>query len=80
MNLFVYRGEAKEYHSMTAPAALVDAFQDIDAEYNGLRVVKGTLISDRVHAKIGRDALEQESGVSVYDCATVTLAKDIPPR
>lgn len=25
MNLFVYRGEAKEYHSMTAPAALVDA-------------------------------------------------------
>ena len=25
MNLFVYRGEAKEYHSMTAPAALMDA-------------------------------------------------------
>ena len=25
MNLFVYRGEAKEYHSMTAPAALIDA-------------------------------------------------------
>ena len=25
MNLFVYRGETKEYHSMTAPAALIDA-------------------------------------------------------
>lgn len=25
INLFVYRGEAKEYHSMAAPAALVDA-------------------------------------------------------
>ena len=25
IQLFVYRGEAKEYHSMTAPAALVDA-------------------------------------------------------
>ena len=66
--------------SVKLPAALVDAFQDIAAEYNGLRVVKGTLITDRVHAKIGRDALEQESGVSVYDCATVTLAKDIPPQ
>lgn len=66
--------------SVKLPAALVDAFQNIDAEYNGLRVVKGTLITDRVHAKIGRDALEQESGVSVYDCATVTLAKDIPPQ
>ena len=45
--------------SVKLPAALVDAFQNIDAEYNGLRVVKGTLITDRVHAKIGRDALEQ---------------------
>ena len=25
LNLFVYRGETKEYHSMTAPAALIDA-------------------------------------------------------
>lgn len=25
IQLFAYRGEAKEYHSMTAPAALVDA-------------------------------------------------------
>lgn len=28
MNLFVYRGEAKEYHSMTAPAALVVAVSE----------------------------------------------------
>ena len=62
------------------PAVLVDAFQDIDAKYDELKVCKGVLISDRIHAKIGRDALEQGDGVSVSDCATVTLAEDITPQ
>ena len=66
--------------SVKRPAALVDAFQDVAAAYNGPRLVKGPLLSDRVHANLGRCPLEQESGVSVYDCATVTLAEDIPPQ
>ncbi len=35
INLFVYRGEASEYHSMAAPAALVDALVVLIAERLG---------------------------------------------
>jgi DNA-binding MurR/RpiR family transcriptional regulator len=35
INLFVYRGEAKEYHSMTAPTALVDSLVVLTARRLG---------------------------------------------
>jgi len=40
INLFVYRGEAKEYHSMTAPTALIDALVVLTAQKLGAPALK----------------------------------------
>lgn len=62
------------------PARLADAFDSIDAVYGKRKVLRNVCLCDRLHVKVGRAALEREDGVSVCDCGTVTLAKDIPPQ
>lgn len=66
--------------TVTLPAGLVDAFGAVHAAYDALEVVKDNYIRDRPMAKIGRFLLEQGDGLSVRDCACVTLAEDIPPQ
>lgn len=62
------------------PQRLLDTFETLDAEYDTLKLVKGTLISDRPKVKVGLQSLEQGDGVTVIDCAAVTLSPDLPPQ
>lgn len=50
-------------------------------EFDGLRVVGGTVICGRAKAELDAAVLETaEDGVSVLDCARVVLAEDITPE
>ena len=62
------------------PASLLESFEAVNAEYNDLKVVKGTLVTDRPVIKVGLDALQQEDGLELMDCAAVTLSPDLPPQ
>lgn len=62
------------------PASLLESFEALNAEYNDLKVVKGTLVTDRPVIKVGLDALQQEDGLELMDCAAVTLSPDLPPQ
>ena len=62
------------------PADLLEPFEALDAEYNDLKVVKGTLVTDRPVIKVGLDALQQEGGLELMDCAAVTLSPELPPQ
>lgn len=62
------------------PASLLESFEALNAEYNDLKVVKGTLVTDRPAIKVGLDALQQEDGLELMDCAAVTLSPDLPPQ
>ncbi len=62
------------------PVSLEEAFDALDVEYQERKVIRGRLIADRPRARVERNMLEEKDGVSVYDCAEVTLAPDIPSR
>lgn len=62
------------------PASLEEAFDALDAEYQERKVIRGRRIADRPRARVERNMLEEKDGVSVYDCAEVTLAPDIPAQ
>lgn len=63
------------------PAALVDAFGGIRAEYATLRVLRGRQLTDKPMLRIDRALLERNpDGLQVSDCAIVKLAADIPPE
>ena len=65
------------------PADLVDAFEEIDAHYEELKVVKnwGKIIEDNVRVKVDAALLEKyPTGVLVTDCAMVKIAKDLTPE
>lgn len=56
MNLYVYRGEQKEYHSMTAAAALIDALVVAVSEYRG---AEGVRQMNRLHRLKQRYRMEK---------------------
>ena len=65
------------------PADLVDAFEEIDAHYEELKVVKnwGKIIEDNVRVKVDAALLEKyPTGVLVTDCAMVKIAQDLTPE
>ena len=62
------------------PVRLQETFEALNAEYNDLKLVKGTLVTDRPTIKVGLDALQQEGGLELMDCAAVTLSPDLPPQ
>ena len=65
------------------PADLVDAFEEIDAHYDELKIVRnwGKIIEDNVRVKVDAALLEKyPTGVLVTDCAMVKLAKDLAPE
>lgn len=60
---------------------LVDAVGGIDAAYNALCVMGGTVLTDRIDVNVDRTMLEQaEDGLSLTDCVNVKIAKDVPPE
>lgn len=57
-----------------------DRVLGLDAVYDGLCVVGGTLLKDRPNVEVSAAMLEAaEDGVSVMDCAEVVFAGDITP-
>ena len=63
------------------PEALIEAFEDINAHYDELKVVKahGKVIQDQVKAAVDKALLERyQDGVTVMDCAMVKIAPDVP--
>ncbi|MBQ6147160.1 MAG: hypothetical protein IJI82_09025 [Clostridia bacterium] len=65
------------------PADLIDAFEEINAQYAELKIVKnwGKIIEDQVRVKVDTTLLEKyPEGVFVTDCAMVKLAKDLTPE
>lgn len=61
------------------PAALVEAFCAIDAEYDELRVMRGRQLCDKPMLRIDRALLERNpEGLQVIDCGIVRLTADIP--
>jgi hypothetical protein len=64
--------------SVHVPAALVEAFCGKTSAYEKLDVVRPTLLCGRPEVTIDRSRLEREGGVSVRDCAEVTIRPDLP--
>ena len=65
------------------PQDLVDAFEEIGAEYEELVIHKpyGKVIEDVVRAAVDTKLLEKyPDGVQVTDCAMVRIAKDVAPE
>ena len=65
------------------PQELVEAFEDVDARYDELEILKktGKIIQDQVRAAVDKALLEKfPDGVIVRDCAMVKIAKDLTPE
>lgn len=65
------------------PADLVDAFEEIDAHYDELKVVKawGKIIEDQIRVKVDKALLDRyPTGILVTDCVMVRLAEDLTPE
>jgi hypothetical protein len=65
------------------PQDLVDAFEEIDAEYKELAIQKpyGKVIEDMVRAAVDTKLLEKyPDGVQVTDCAFLKIHKDVSPE
>ena len=63
------------------PQELADAFEDVDARYDELVILKksGKMIRDQVKATVDRALLEKyPDGVTVTDCAMLRIAPDVP--
>ena len=60
-------------------ATVKDALADLDADYEKIRTVAGTVLADKTHVKVDRAMLEQaEDGLGITDCVNVKFAKDVP--
>ena len=65
--------------TLLAARGLEDAVHSLDAVYESLCVVGGTLLIDRVNVTVSRAALEQaEDGLSVRDCVNARFDPDVP--
>lgn len=65
------------------PADLVDAFEEIDAHYDELKIVRnwGKIIEDNVRIKVDASLLDKyPTGVLVTDCVMVKIDKDLAPE
>ncbi|MEG2215313.1 MAG: hypothetical protein RRY09_06805, partial [Oscillospiraceae bacterium] len=61
------------------PKPLTEAFMAIDAQYGGLTVIRGTLLSGKQSLRLDKSALERcTEGVTVADCVELNIAADIP--
>ncbi len=61
--------------------SLKDQVLALDAEYEDLYAVGGVLVSDRASTEISAAMLENaEDGLSVANCASVSIAEDITPE
>lgn len=59
----------------------VETLDALNAEYDELRVLVGTVISDRIDVTVNREMLEKAGdGISVMDCVDVTIQEDIEPE
>ena len=60
---------------------LANAVHAIDAAYDAIRIVAGTILSDKISVTVDRAMLEQaEDGLSLTDCVNVKFHKDVPPE
>ncbi|MBR2605316.1 MAG: hypothetical protein IKE11_06485 [Clostridia bacterium] len=65
------------------PQELVEAFEDVDARYDELEILKktGKIIQDQVRAAVDKVLLEKfPDGVIVRDCAMLKISADVPPE
>lgn len=65
------------------PADLVDAFEEIDAHYDELKIVKnwGKIIEDQIRVKVDKALLDRyPTGILVTDCVAVKIAEDVTPE
>ncbi len=65
------------------PQELADAFEEIDAHYKELRIIKvrGKIIQDQVRVKVDKTLLEKyPEGILITDCAMVKIAQDLTPE
>lgn len=61
--------------------SLRDRVLSLDASYDRLFVVGGVLLTDRAQVELSAAMLEAaEDGVSVKDCASVSIAEDVTPE
>ena len=63
------------------PQELVEAFEDVDARYDELQILKktGKIIQDQVRAAVDKALLEKfPDGVNVLDCAMLKISADVP--
>lgn len=61
--------------------SLKDRALEMDLSYDKLRVVGGVLICDRPALEVTTGLLsDAEDGVSIVDCANVTIAEDVTPE
>jgi hypothetical protein len=60
---------------------LQEAFEEIDAIYDDILCVKGIIIDDKPSVSIDKEVLERNlDGITICDCAMVSLSEDIPPE
>lgn len=60
---------------------LMDKFSGIDAEYENIKPIKGTIIEDKGTLSIEKSMLDiSESGITVTDCGVIKLKDDITPE
>lgn len=60
---------------------LQEAFEKINATYVDILCVKGIIVNDKANIKIDKNMLERNpNGITVCDCAMVSLSEDIPPE
>lgn len=65
------------------PQELVEAFENVDARYDELEILKktGKIIQDQVRAAVDKALLEKfPDGVIVRDCAMLKISADVPPE
>lgn len=64
---------------LLAAKGLEEAVHRLDAAYESLCIVGGTLLQDRTNVQVSREMLEQaEDGLSMADCVHVTFDTDVP--
>lgn len=62
-----------------AVKSMVEPFRAIRAEYNQIKIVGGTTLTDKVSLTVDRRMLEQaEDGLSIFDCVNLKFREDVP--
>ena len=57
---------------------LVDKFNEVDAEYTNIKIIKGFIIEDKANVTIDKRKINKhEDGITVLDCGMVYIKDDI---